>query len=207
MELQTRAAFTALERAKGGAPVGVSLLANALGQSRHQGLAKCISRASALLQAINYAFGFLAGARSSGVLDGRPQQWQTWIVIGRRRVCRGGGERFRLPSHRCRSALAANALDQSTHQCLAKMHFAGKRAPAGDQLRFRVPGGAGGVPDQALLRWVSLVANWPGSDRHPRITPQVLYHEPTFILRAASLVPDEARCDERFATHRHPARV
>jgi hypothetical protein len=103
--------------------------------------------------------------------------------------------------------LPANALGQSMHQCLAEMHFAGKRAPTGDQFRFRVPGGAGHDPDQALLRWVSLVANWPGSDRPPRITPQVLYHEPTFILRAASLVPDEARCDERFATHRHPARV
>jgi hypothetical protein len=88
--------------------------------------------------------------------------------------------------------LPANALGQSMHQCLAEMHFAGKRAPTGDQFRFRVPGGAGGVQDQALLRWVSLVANWPGSDRPPRITPQVLYHEPTFILRAASLVPDEA---------------
>jgi hypothetical protein len=105
MELQTRAAFTALERAKGGAPVGVSLLTNALGQPMHQGLAKCISRASALLQAINCASGLQAGARPSGVLDGRLQQWQTWIVVGRLRGWRGG-ERFRLPSHRCRSALA-----------------------------------------------------------------------------------------------------
>jgi len=88
-------------------------------------------------------------------------------------------------------SLLANALGQSMHQCLAEMHFAGRRAPTGDQFRFRVPGGAGHDPDQALLR-VRLVANWPGSDRPPRITPQVLYHEPTFILRAASLVPDEA---------------
>jgi hypothetical protein len=56
-------------------------------------------------------------------------------------ACRGaGGERFRLPSHRCRSALARECVGSVD----AKMHFAGKRAPTGDQLRFRVPGGAGG---------------------------------------------------------------
>jgi hypothetical protein len=69
--------------------VGVSLLANALDQPMHQGLAKCISRASALLQAINCASEFQPGARSSGVLDRRLQQWQTWIVIGRLRGWRG----------------------------------------------------------------------------------------------------------------------
>jgi hypothetical protein len=202
MVLQTGAAFTAHERAKGGAPVGVSLLANALGQSMHQ-LAE-MHFAGKLLQAISCASGFQPRARSSGVLDGR-QQSQAWIVIRRLRGWRGVNGSGCL--HTVVGArLPANALGQSMHQCLAEMHFADRRAPTGDQFRFRVPGGAGHDPDQALLR-VRLVANWPGSDRPPRITPQVLYHEPTFILRAASLVPVEARCDERFATHCHSARV
>ena len=41
--------------------VAARLPANVLAKSMHQGLAKSISRASALLQAINCAFGFLAG--------------------------------------------------------------------------------------------------------------------------------------------------
>jgi hypothetical protein len=148
MVRQTGAAFTAFERAEGGAPVGVSLPANALGQSMHQGLAKCISRASAPLQAINCASGFLAGARSSGVLDGRPQQWQTWIVIGRLRVCRavnGSGCLHTFVGAR----LPANALGQSMHQCLAKCISRASALLQAINCAFRVPGGAGDDPDQA----------------------------------------------------------
>jgi hypothetical protein len=136
------------------------------------------------------------------------------------------GEPFRLPSHLCRSALARecagsvnasgpgeNAFREQAHShrgdvcCATARRLDVEGSPTRDQLRFRAPAGSGHDPGQALLRWLSIVANGPGRDGSVRITPDLVYHEPTFILRAASLVPVEARCDERFATHRHPARV
>jgi hypothetical protein len=62
------------------------LLANALGQSMHQCVAKSISRASALLQAINCAFGFLAG----------PEAFQTKRFYGGSHSLRIGREAIGL---------------------------------------------------------------------------------------------------------------